>query len=109
MTQITTLSRRNLLRATAGGGLVSLMPGLNVALGADAAAPQPNQQTVVFLFLRFGMDGLSLIAPADDGAYRDRRPTIALRAGGLGSANYLGLHQGTPFFMHPRRVSLRHV
>lgn len=98
-----TLSRRDLLKATAAAGLVSLIPGVNVAFGADTAASTPGgQNVIVFLFLRFGMDGLSMIAPADDGAYRDRRPTIALRSAGLGAANSLGQYQGTPFFMHPR-------
>ena len=55
-----TLSRRNLLSA-AGAGLVPMMPGLNVAFGASGAPTN----TVVFLFLRFGMDGLQMLAPAD--------------------------------------------
>jgi uncharacterized protein (DUF1501 family) len=56
-----TLSRRNLLSA-AGAGLVPMMPGLNVAFGASGAPTN----TVVFLFLRFGMDGLQMLAPADE-------------------------------------------
>jgi len=52
-----------------------LMPGLSVAF-ADTPAAAGNQ-VLVFLFLRFGMDGLSLLPPAEDGSYRDKRPPSA--------------------------------
>lgn len=101
-----TLSRRTLLKTTAGGSLVSLMPGLNVAFGADVAS---GNQILVFLFLRFGMDGLSLVAPSDTGAYRDARPTIAVPAAGPGAGLHLGEHEGTSFFMHPAAIQLYYM
>ncbi len=103
-----TFSRRTFLAASAASGLTPLMPGLNVAFGADAAPDiKSGNQVLVFLFLRFGMDGLSLIAPADDGAYRDNRPTIGLTTSGAGAAPYLGTHQGVPFFINPAARQLK--
>lgn len=100
------LSRRNLLKTAGGGSLVSLMPGLNVAFGDDAAQ---GNQILVFLFLRFGMDGLSLVAPSDTAAYRDARPTIAVPTSGFGAGLHLGDHEGVPFFMHPAAIQLYYM
>ncbi len=101
-----TLSRRTFMASAAAGGLVPLMPGLNVAFGAAPANTGANQ-VLVFLFLRFGMDGLSLIAPAEDGQYRDKRPTIGLTTSGFGAAPYLDTHQGVPFFINPAARQLK--
>jgi uncharacterized protein (DUF1501 family) len=105
-----TVSRRNFMASAAAGGLVPLLPGLNVAFGAsDMGTPggAAGNQVLVFLFLRFGMDGLSLIAPAEDGQYRDKRPTIALRTSGANPASYLDTHQGVPFFINPAARQLK--
>ncbi len=101
-----TLSRRNLLAAASAGSLFSVMPGLSVAFGAPA---EPQSDIMVFLFARFGMDGLSMIAPADDGAYRDARPTIAVTPSGFGAGLHLDDHQGTPFFMYPAARQLHQM
>ena len=93
-----TLTRRSFIGTAAAGGLVSLAPGLRVAL---ADTPSPDSNILVFLFLRFGMDGLSLVSPSDDGNYRDKRPTIAIPSSGPGAGIYLGQQEGTSFFMHP--------
>ena len=57
------VSRRSLLKIAAGGVLLPWAPGVNVAFGADVGAPPKN--ILVYIFLRFGMDGLHLLAPAD--------------------------------------------
>ena len=88
-----TLTRRSFIGTAAAGGLVSLAPGLRVAL---ADTPSPDSNILVFLFLRFGMDGLSLVSPSDDGNYRDKRPTIAIPSSGPGAGIYLGqFHQAS--------------
>ena len=107
-----TLSRRRFLAASvasgAATGLVPLAPGLNVAFGASNEADiVSGNQVLIFLFLRFGMDGLSLIAPAEDGAYRDNRPTIGLTTSGPGAAPYLDTYQGVPFFINPAARQLK--
>ena len=102
-----TFSRRSFLATAAAGGLTPLMPGLNVAFADTARDIASGNQVLVFLFLRFGMDGLSLIAPAEDGAYRDNRPTIALTTGGAGAAPYLDTYQGVPFFINPAARQLK--
>ena len=103
-----TLSRRGFIAASAAGGLVSIAPGLKVAFADTASvAAGGSNQVLVFLFLRFGMDGLSLVPPADDGSYRDMRPTIALSSSGAGAALPLGAHQGVSFFMHPAARQLK--
>ena len=59
-----TLSRRELLRtASAGTAMAAITPGLKVAFAADGAA---DKNLLVVLYLRFGSDGLQMIAPAGD-------------------------------------------
>ncbi len=100
------LTRRNLLALT-GGGLVPFAPGLNMAFSASAS-PQTN--VLVVIFLRFGMDGLQLVAPADDAGYRDRRRNIGLRINsGAQSARPLGTLGGTQFFLHPQAGQLKQM
>ena len=99
-----TLSRRHLLSA-AGAGLVPMMPGLNMAFAANGA----STNTLVFLFLRFGMDGLQLLAPADEAGYRDRRPTIGLRTTGGGSGVALDTLDKVQFFLHPQALQFREM
>ncbi|MHB1207927.1 MAG: DUF1501 domain-containing protein [Rhodospirillaceae bacterium] len=102
-----TLSRRTLLGSAAAAGLMPLMPGLTVAFADTSSGQVSGNQVLVFLFLRFGMDGLSLLPPAEDGSYRDKRPTIALASSGPGAAIYLDTHQGVPFFLHPAARQMR--
>ena len=47
----------------------------------------PAQRTLVFVFLRGGLDGLNTIVPTFEDAYRERRPTIALAARGAGDTS----------------------
>jgi uncharacterized protein (DUF1501 family) len=94
------LTRRHLLRALglSGAGLV-LAPGfLGRALAASPAAPA--RRALVTVFLRGGVDGLSLIPPVEDAAYHRARPTLALKAPGNGPDAALRLDER--FGLHPR-------
>ena len=93
-----TLSRRNLIALGAGSALVPCAPGLRVAMGAT---PGTKNNVLVFLYLRGGMDGLQMVAPADDGNYHDNRPTIGVRSDGLTAGYNVGALDGTQFFIHP--------
>ena len=101
-----TISRRSLISSAAAGSFLSLSPGVRVAFGADAPAAGEGN-IVISLFLRFGMDGLQLLAPADDGNYRDKRPFIAVRSDGLAAGLNLGALDGVPMFLHPRAGGLK--
>ena len=67
-----TLTRRGLLQGAGALAGVGLLGG---ALPADAARPASR---LVVVFLRGGLDGLSLLAPLGDPRYADARPTLAL-------------------------------
>ncbi|AKQ63597.1 hypothetical protein A176_000509 [Myxococcus hansupus] len=54
------------------------------------------------VFLRGGVDGLSLVPPVEDAAYHRARPTLALQARGPGAA----LKLSGPFGLHPRLEAL---
>jgi len=69
----------------------------HVAFGSPDA--EPNQEVLVVIFLRGGMDGLSLVAPiagADRGYYQEARERLALPITGDNKAfdlnGLLGLH-----------------
>jgi uncharacterized protein (DUF1501 family) len=100
------LTRRDLLATAAAGGLLSVAPGLNVSFGAEAGSAN---EVLVFLFLRFGMDGLSLVSPADDANYHRHRPLIALNSSGPGAGLRLDTWDGVDFFMHPSAGQLRQM
>jgi uncharacterized protein (DUF1501 family) len=101
-----TLTRRNMMAMAAGTGLVPLSSTLRVGLAAE---PGAQNNIFVFLFLRGGMDGLQLVAPADDAGYRDNRGGIGVRSSGAGSGYHLGALDGVDFFMHPRARQLKQM
>ena len=93
-----TLSRRELLRtASSGAALAAVTPGLKVAFAADGA---PAKDILVVLYLRFGSDGLQMIAPAGDTNYITNRPTIRVRTDGNTPGLGVGSLQGVDFFLH---------
>ena len=98
------LSRRKMLATTASGAFLSLAPGLKAAFAADGTAT--TRDTLVIVFLRFGMDGLQMIAPADTGAYRDNRPTIGVRSEGAYEMA-AGPLDGVQFFFNPQAPELK--
>ena len=80
-------SRRSLLKSVStGAALSALAPGLNCAFAAE----QGQRDILVVVFLRFGCDGLTMIAPAQDPAYQALRPTIKVAASGEGAGLPLG-------------------
>jgi uncharacterized protein (DUF1501 family) len=99
-------SRRTLLAAGSSSAmLTTLGPGLRVGLAADG--PSPGRDILIVVFLRFGADGLTLIPPADDGLYRDNRPTIGIAASGPNAGHPLGTLGGVQFFAHPRMPEIK--
>ncbi len=92
------LSRRRFLTGSAlGGGLLLTAGGVSSRLAFGTPNDPTTGDTLVVLFLRGGADGLSLVPPYAEQAYRDLRPTIAVpgpgRAGGALDLNgFFGLH-----------------
>lgn len=81
--EYTQISRRKFLGASlaaAGLMLPSWMPRVAFAQGKDAAT-----DTLVFVFLRGGADGLSVCVPYGEDDYYNLRPTIAIPAPGGGA------------------------
>lgn len=86
-----TVSRRHLLRASAA------LAAFGFSLPRAFAQAASNTKTVVVLFLRGGMDGLSLAAPVADPQYAALRPSLKI-------------DDGTPldstFWLHPALAPL---
>ena len=88
-------SRRQFLRSAGALAALGAVPGfLGRALAASGAA---SGKTLVVVFLRGGADGLSIVPPVGDPAYRAARPTLALAApgkdgGALRLDDVFGLH-----------------
>ena len=104
------LSRRTLVTtgiaaASTGAITAALAPGVRVALNRDAA--RPPRDILVVVFLRFGSDGLTLVAPADNGEYRDNRPTIAVSSSGGSAGLHIGGLGGVAFFLHPELTDMK--
>ncbi len=99
-----TLSRRDLLRtATSSAALATVAPGLKVAFAADGVA----KDVLVVLYLRFGSDGLQMIAPAGDANYISNRPTIRVRTDGNTPGLGVSTLQGTDFYLNPVATDLK--
>ena len=99
-----TVSRRSMLKMAAGASLMPWAPGLNVAFAADTTSPR---NVLVYIFLRFGMDGLMLLAPSDTGDFRDKRRNIAIGTTGVNAGRNIGALDGVPMFLHPDAEQLR--
>jgi uncharacterized protein (DUF1501 family) len=87
-------SRRAFLRSAGALFALSSTPGF---LGRALAAGTPTGKTLVLVFLRGGADGLSIVPPLGDPAYRRLRPTLALGGpgkdgGALRLDDVFGLH-----------------
>ncbi|NJK80729.1 MAG: DUF1501 domain-containing protein [Chloroflexaceae bacterium] len=81
-----------------------------VAFGNPAS--EPNQEILVVVFLRGGIDGLNLVPPidgADRGFYQSARPTLAIPASGSNAALPLGALGATQFGLHPLATPLHEV
>lgn len=90
------LGRRDLLLAGLGGGVA--LAGMASPLGLSAAfADIPGDRRFVFIVLRGAMDGLNVVVPHGDPAYRNLRRDLAMAApgetGGVTDLDgFFGLH-----------------
>ena len=100
------ISRRVALSAGAGGLLLAAAPGVRLAWTGRSADQSRGggRDILVFVFLRFGLDGLTLLAPSEDDNYLKARPTVAVTAE-TGLA--IGALDGVPFYLHPAAVELK--
>ena len=93
---MSTFSRRQFIRSAGALAALGAIPGfLGRALAASGAA---SGKTLVLVFLRGGADGLSIVPPVGDPAYRAARPTLALAAPGKEGG---ALRLDDVFALHP--------
>lgn len=93
-------SRRGFLAGAGMAGVASLAPEL-VTTRASFGAPSETG-TLVVIFLRGGVDGLSVVVPADDPHLLEARPGISVPSGAL-----LPLDRG--FGLHPALAPLHEL
>ena len=89
-------NRRTFLKGGLGVGVAALGSQLVTSRVSYAAADEASTGTLVVVFLRGGLDGLSLLVPAADPKLVEERPHIAVRAGSL-----LELDAARGFGLHP--------
>jgi uncharacterized protein (DUF1501 family) len=91
------LSRRAALKALAAFGVAA-------PLFSRALAAAPSDRTLVTLFLRGGVDGLSLAPPVGDADYAGLRPSLRLGPSGGGDDAVVPLNE--LFALHPAMAAL---
>lgn len=91
-------TRRRLVQGAGFVGVAALGTQL-VTSRVAFAAPEDNKGTLIVIFLRGGMDGLSVVAPGDDPNYRQMRPNIAIPMAAL-------LPAGRGFGLNPAMAAL---
>ncbi|WP_433619071.1 DUF1501 domain-containing protein [Dactylosporangium sp. CA-139114] len=91
-------TRRRLVQGAGFVGVAALGTQL-VTSRVSFAAPEDNKNTLIVIFLRGGMDGLSVVAPGDDANYRQMRPNIAVPMASMKAA-------GRGFGLNPAMTSL---
>ncbi|HVJ33129.1 MAG TPA: hypothetical protein VND94_08435, partial [Terriglobia bacterium] len=94
--------RRDLLMAGLGGGIA--LAGVTGPFGLSAAfADIPGDRRFVFIVLRGAMDGLNVVVPYGDPAYRNLRNQLAMAVPGEpgGVADLDGF-----FGLHPKLVQI---
>jgi len=98
---VSPFSRRQFLRSAGALAALGAVPGfLARALAASGAA---SGKTLVVVFLRGGADGLSIVPPVGDPAYRAARPTLALAPPGKDGG---ALRLDDVFALHPALSAL---
>lgn len=110
-----TISRRNILKAGAAlsvlGASQSLFPRWMPKMAfadVNAQGQIPQHDTLVCVFLRGGMDGLSAVVPFGEGKnYYDARPTIAVAEPGSGDNAAVNLDGF--FGLHPALSPLKEI
>jgi uncharacterized protein (DUF1501 family) len=96
-------NRRTFLKAGMGVGVAALGSQLVTSRVSYAAADTPSTGTLVVIFLRGGMDGLSLLVPDNDPYLLEKRPDILARSS---AANEL-IPMGRNFGLHPSMKPLK--
>ena len=94
-------NRRAFLKGGLGVGVAALGAQLVTSRVSYAAADEPSSGTLVVVFLRGGLDGLSMLVPANDPALAKARPHIAVGASAL-----LELDAARGFGLHPALAPL---
>ncbi len=92
-------TRRRALFGVAGAGIAALGTQL-VTTRVAFADPASTTRSLVVVFLRGGMDGLSVVQPANDANLRKARPTITIPAAAL-------LPAGRGFGLNPALAPLQ--
>ena len=99
------LNRRSFLHSAAAFGLLSQHPGL-------ALASMPGQKRLVVIMLRGGMDGLDVVQPVGDAAYRILRPETGTEPP-LAVGDFYALHAGLanlqPLFLAHEALAIHAV
>lgn len=96
-------NRRTFLKAGLGVGVAALGAQLVTSRVSYAAAATPATGTLVVIFLRGGLDGLSLLVPVEDPYLLAKRPGILTRS----SATNQLIDMGRGFGMHPSMKPLQ--
>jgi len=96
-------NRRTFLKAGMGVGVATLGHQLVTSRVSYSASAAPSTGTLVVIFLRGGMDGLSLLTPVEDPYLLDKRPDIAARS----SATDPLIAMGRNFGLHPSMKPLQ--
>lgn len=92
-------NRRTFLKGGLGVGVAVLGSQLVTSRVSYAAADTPSNGTLVVIFLRGGLDGLSLLVPAADANYLAHRPGV-----GIQSSKLIQMDRG--FGLHPALAPL---
>ena len=102
------LNRRTLLAALSAAGIGLTIP---ISQGQMAFAKAAGERRFVFIILRGGVDGLSMIEPRGDAAFAGLRGKLA-SANPLRLDGYFALHQSLPFvhkLFEMRQASFHHA
>jgi len=95
-------NRRTFLKGGLGVGVATLGAQLVTSRVSYAAADTPTNGTLVVIFLRGGMDGLSLLVPAADPNYLAMRNNV-----GIKSSTLIPIAGETRFGFHPALAPLK--
>ncbi|MGN6501482.1 MAG: DUF1501 domain-containing protein [Pseudolysinimonas sp.] len=98
-------NRRTFLKAGMGVGVAVLGHQLVTSRVSYAAAGTPSAGTLIVIFLRGGMDGLSLLVPNDDPYLLEKRPDILARS----SPTHQLIPMGRGFGLHPAMKPLQNL
>lgn len=96
----TGFNRRTFLAGGLGVGVAALGSQLVTSRVSYAAADELHTGTLVVVFLRGGMDGLSMLVPAADPDLVKERPNIGVRKG------LIDIDSGRTFGLHPAMAPL---